>query len=83
MYPQKTWECGICGTTNPGDIGFCTSCRSGSLERGGLDNNSVPYFPVWHVKQHLQSKDRPPYELHDGYLPEKERYPHHKRSIRV
>lgn len=51
LYPIKTWGCEICGSTNPGDIGFCPSCRGGHLERGGLYNGEEPYFPVWHAEK--------------------------------
>jgi hypothetical protein len=115
MYPQKTWECDVCGSTNPGDLGHCTRCDGGkegvggadsrsessvstgpsktqpvegALQRddtrpsGGLDHGAIPYFPVWHVEQHLMEQDQPPFQLHDGYLPCKDKYPHHKRGVR-
>lgn len=87
MYPQTTWECGVCGSSNQGDIGFCTRCGGGkegyggALQRddtrpsGGLDHGAIPYFPVWHSEEGG-------FDVHDGYLPCKEKYPHHKRSVR-
>lgn len=91
MYPVHSWECGVCGKENPGDIGHCMNarCRGGSIIRhdsrpsGGLMNGAIPYFPVWHVEKSLQQDDMPPYEIHDGYLPCPEKYPHHNSRLRV
>lgn len=88
MYPTTTWDCGVCGRTNPGDIGFCPRCRGGAVFHddgrpgGGLDHGAIPYYPVWHVEQYLENRDRPPYEITDAHLPVPEKYPHHKRGVR-
>lgn len=79
-YPSPFWECGICGNTNPGDLGFCPSCKGGALVRGysdsrpsgGLEHGAIPYFPVWHIKEFTD------FEVNDGMLPLPEKYPHHK-----
>ena len=80
MYPRTTWTCGICGKSNPGDLGECPRCRGGSVSpHGGLDAGAIPYFPVAHVRM-------AGFEVTDAHLPGRERgakYPHHLSSIRA
>lgn len=52
MHPIKSWDCEICGSTNPGDLGRCTACHTGSImPHGGLLANETPYTPVWHARK--------------------------------
>lgn len=82
MSVRKHWECGICGKKNPGDLGFCPRCVTGSLTRddstrpgGGLEHGSIPYFPGYHVR-------KAGFTVEPGMIPCEPKYPHCNPDVR-